>query len=97
MDDPNEDPKQDEEKPGENPGDDPKQDVEKPAEKPSNDPKQVSSVQPKKEAQTPKTSNVEKKKATKTGDNTPIAISMFGAIAGAMLLGVSAKRKKLTK
>ena len=97
VDDPNEDPKQDEEKPGENPGDDPKQDVEKPAEKPSNDPKQVSSVQPKKEAQTPKTSNVEKKKATKTGDNTPIAISMFGAIAGAMLLGVSAKRKKLTK
>ncbi|MEE1217530.1 MAG: carbohydrate binding domain-containing protein [Agathobacter sp.] len=93
KDDPKDDPKEDIK---DNPKDDPKQDIKT----------DIKNEQPKVPAPVIKTSDSDKVKTTqavkesktakaaKTGDNSPIMAYVFGAMAGALILGVSFLKKK---
>ena len=105
KDDPKDDPKEDIK---DNPKDDPKQDIkDNPKDDPKQDIKtDIKNEQPKVPAPVIKTSDSDKVKTTqavkesktakaaKTGDNSPIMAYVFGAMAGALILGVSFLKKR---
>ena len=109
KDEPKDDPKDDiKDDPKDNPKDDPKNDIkDNPKDDPKQDIKtDIKNEQPKVPAPVIKTSDSDKVKTTqavkesktakaaKTGDNSPIMAYVFGAMAGALILGVSFLKKR---